>query len=457
MKIKEIKTPSILIEGHKKLRHPELLGRGDVVVYQYGEWVGIMALADEKSFVAASDFGSHDVWYFDDIPEGAELYEAEEEERQWGVMQFLDTVYQKNEWGASNPLASFLMNECPTKDYGLDESRKWNLCFTALRAIPYYVTEDSWNELWQCVVAGLQETGLEFNRFRTELYCYLHAVMMVCKSTDYVQLRESRMNEVTRNWSHLSWMYGMALGRIVGNGFNTFTAEVNQLHSDYHCPYLHLYLPLVEANVEKICKLNKVEKEWKLRSAIDRMRLKMEQTDQNLDLDELYKILFPKHFQKMMAEYYPLSSIKELKDELKLKSERIAELESTTAVSEYLTRYNELLHDFRELARNFLTYEELGQLILQLSTPLAEQVVGDLCITLYEKKAWMEQMPKILKAIREKKNERMVPAEALEQSQNMVEELAKRPTVSTMILEQNNHYGELSRNENLTIELTNDD
>lgn len=457
MKIKEIKAPSILIEEHEKKHNPELLGRGDVVVYKYDDWAGIMVLDSEKRFVAASDFSGHDVWYFDDIPEGTELYEPTDEEQQWGVMKFFTTMYCGEEWQTANPLTTFLANECPTKDYGMDQYWQRSLCFAVLRVLPHYIAEESKDELWKSVVDGLQDTGLEFNRFRTEMYCYLHAVLMVCKSVDDAYTRKRRIAEMTNNWGHFSWMYGMALGRIIGNAFNTFTAEVNQLHTDYRSPYLHLYLPLVEANVEKIYKLNKVEKEWKLRTAIDKMRLKMEQSEQHNDLDNLYKMLFPKHFQKMMAEYRPLASIKELKEELTAKSERIAELEATAAVSEYLARYNELLQDFRELAANSVTYEELGQLILQLSTPQAEQVVADLCITLYEKKAWMEQMPKILKAIREKKNERMVPAEALEQSQNMVEELAKRPTVGTMILEQNNHYGELSRNKNLTIELTNDD
>lgn len=273
--------------------------------------------------------------------------------------------------------------------------------------LPWCVDNINWSEakqeLWKIAYKDIQDIGLQFNRARVECFCFLIGVLMIADSTkDDYKLRVL-LQLFKRNWFHFVWMYSMTIGRLMGTDLKNFTGVVHQLDNVVRKPFLHLYLPLIESNVDKICQYNPSEKRYKLEKAIQKMQ-KVEALEQkNSDLDELYGILFPRHFQQAMAETRPAATIEGLRKEIVAKEQTIVELEKklTTNISSYKSQYDTLLDDFEALANASVTFEEIEKGLLSLSRSTAEDVLSRLSITLAGNKRFMEVYPRLLDKVRQ--------------------------------------------------------
>ena len=121
------------------------------------------------------------------------------------------------------------------------------------------------------------------------------------------------------------------------------------------------------------------------------------------DLDEIYQILFPKHFRQAMADSRPAATIEGLKQEVASKEIQIKELENklSASVVEYNSKYQALLSDFEELAKASVSFDVLKNNLLQLSRNTAEQVIAHLLLTFDEDERILKALKKIKKAVRD--------------------------------------------------------
>ena len=342
------------------------------------------------------------VWYSDSLPENIELYDATEAEKLWVVNFYFNHRYiQNKDLKGQNPFVAFINAECPRLDNPtyIDD----DFCRFFLRRVPQVLDRSKWAEVKQALWQAIQQSsGLQYNRYRVEFYCYLIGVLMIAESWPEGREELWKLDLFQRNWDHFSWMYGMAVGRVVGSGLHNFTAVVKHTGQNDRKHYLHLYLPIVENNTEKILSFND-DKPYRLFDAIRQMREEEAKVEQATDLDELYQIVFPKHFLLAMAEDRPAATIEELRQVVAEKDKKLLEYENrlSTSVTEFNAKYEALLRDFEALARASLRFDKLEENLKKLSRPTAEQIIADMMLTFDEDERILGELKKIKTAIRE--------------------------------------------------------
>lgn len=286
---------------------------GEVVAYKSGSSIGVMLLESPNWFIAATHFNSDPeyIWRSAEVPDKTIFFTPDEDEKKWGYDEFILHLFSpENEpLDKSNPILNYL--ERNSKHVSHYQSRY--VLRDIVKRIPLHVEDIKsyenliWNE-------GLRDIGVDFDRYRAEIFCYFLSVVRIW---EYAKEDEQRyfylLWQLDEHWEHLSWMFGMALGRVLGSDDKNFTSQINHLDSKKRSMYIHLYLPLVEANIEKYPDYNNVEKKGKLTNAVAKIKLTGEREKQDTDLDELFGILFPNHFRRVMSENHPESSIAELK------------------------------------------------------------------------------------------------------------------------------------------------
>ena len=160
---------------------------------------------------------------------------------------------------------------------------------------------------------------------------------------------------------------------------NNFTAVVKQAGQGRRAHYLHLYLPLVENNVDKICKYSN-DNRYKLEDAIRQMRVVEAREEQKTDIDNLYGTLFPKHFLHAMSSSRPAATIADLKEEVVAKDQRIKELED--AVDDVTNKYNNVLEQLKNAVKDVesdkFSPEDLMAAFLRFPTELAISFYGSM-------------------------------------------------------------------------------
>lgn len=405
----DLPQPDIRYRARKYL---DDLRTGDIVIYckmnnSDHYTTGVMVIGDYKMFLVATNWDCNgEMWYNDSIDENTYLFAANEEEISWGTRFLFNYLYcsddQKNVLEA---ILKFVEDTFP-KENGINWREK-ERCMNYMIELPWCVSNVDWNEakkqLWKIAYKEIQDTGLQFNKARVELFCFLIGVLMIADSTiDQVKLKEL-LRTFKNEWSHFIWMYALTIGRLMGTDLKNFTGVVHQLDNSVRVPYLHLYLPLIEGNVDKICKYNPSEKRYKLENAIRKMQRVEALERKRTDLDELYQILFPKHFRQAMADNRPAATIADLQQEVATKDEQIKSLESklSASVTEYKNKYEALLHDFEELARASLKFDVLESNLKKLSRSTAEQIIADMMLTFDEDERILKALKKIKKAVRD--------------------------------------------------------
>ncbi len=376
---------------------------GGVYAFRMKNRTGIIIMETPSWFLAAVNLYEEEgrIWMTDELPEGIELYEASEEEKKWGLEYYLDYYG----YGKPCPILYFVEHKSPNEYYS-DVPHVWNFCFDMIENYPFFESTQlyvSFVELTGKVEEILKEdTGLQFNPYRTELYCYLMAVLNIFTHADDEVTCNYNIRLLRKNWYHFSWMFGMVIGRVIGSKLQNFTSVVNVLgNSKDREKYLHLYLPLVEANVDKICHYSAIEKRDKLTKAIEKMKLNEQRTEQETDLDKLYEIVFTSSFVKTMNESRPAAEIAELKQSInslrKLIDEQNVELSN-------LRPLKKMADDMTNgLNNNSISFDALGKAIVETDDPeKAKQIFWCLDWNLEDDKTWVSRRHEIIAKIKER-------------------------------------------------------
>ena len=386
---------------YRKRILPYSLQCGSVVAFrlwQYGKArTGIIVMEYSNWMLAAVNLCEEEgrIWYSDELPDGIELYEANEEETLWGLRYYLDYYYADNEKHKGiSPLIAFINGECPK-----DDNNSWavTLCQEMLTRVPNLIDKSEWTGLKDIVSQLIMRTsGLQYDRFRIEYYCFLIGVLMIAEHEQEIYRRKEKIELLRKNWDQFSWMYGIGIGRVLGSRLHNFTAVINQTAQGRRKHYLHLYLPLAECFIDKICKYND-DKRDKLQEAIAKARIFEAREKQETDLDELYGILFPKHSLEALSSNRPASTIAEMREEIAAQEQKISSLESrlTASISDFNRRYEALLHNFEALVKVSITFDEIRKGLGELSRTTAEGVLEKLSITLADNKRFMDELPKL--------------------------------------------------------------
>lgn len=395
----------------------EILRNGDIVAYYRAGFdglnytrnprTGVMVIRDSDMFLLASNWtGNGCVWYNDMIGYEVELYDANEDEKSWAFRALFNYQYVDDDDKSGIEAVKRFVDHAFPKENNVDD-RQIAYCMRMSVELPWCFKGIDWglakSELWDIAYKEILETGLQFNRYRVECFCFLIGVLMIAeKVKNEIDCR--RMLKLYRyNWRHFIWMYAMVIGRLMGTELKNFTSVVNQFDNNCRKPYLHLYLPIIERNIDKICMYNPSEKRYKLENAIKKMQ-KVEALEvKSTDLDELYSILFPKHFQQAMAENRPAATIADLKEKLAEKDKTIVELNNklTSSIDEFNKQRETMYADFEELANASVTFKEIETGLLKLSRPMAEDVLARLSITLAGNKNFMGEYPKLLEKVQQ--------------------------------------------------------
>ena len=245
-------------------------------------------------------------------------------------------------------------------------------------------------------------------------------------STDEVKLELFK-----REWNQFSWMYGMAIGRVIGTALNNFTAVVNQVGQNKRKHYLHLYLPLVENNIEKICNY-KIDNRYKLEEAIRKARGKEALEEQKPDLDELYHILFPKHFVLAMADSRPAATIADLKEKLAERDQIITKLQAD--IDDVSRKYNAVLEQLKnavdDVENDRISGEDLTESFLMFPTELALSYYGTMSALFALNATWQKYAPRIFEKIMNKQKEQK---DRQEQMDEAVKKSLKEPTTQNIL------------------------
>ena len=387
---------------YRKRILPYSLHRGSVVAFrsrQYGKVrTGIIVMESSDWMLAAVNLYEEEgrIWVYDDLPDEIELYEANEEETLWGLAYYLEYYYTDNEeYKGLHPLIAFINSECP-KDYN-NSWRAVSLCQEMLTRVPDLIDKSEWASLKNNVSQLVMQTsGLQYDRFRMEYYCFLIGVLMIAEHEQDNFSRKEKIQLLRKNWGQFSWMYGIGIGRVLGSALHNFTAVINQTSQNKRKHYLHLYLPLAECFTEKICKYND-DKLEKLQEAIRKAKIVEAREKQEPDLDELYGILFPKHSLEALSSNRPASTIAEMREKMAAQEQKISSLESrlTASISDFNRRYEALLHNFEALVKVSITFDEIKKGLGELSRTTAEGVLEKLSITLADNKRFMDELPKL--------------------------------------------------------------
>ena len=405
-------TPNL---RYRRQKYREDLQSGDIVTYYRAGWngynysrnprIGVMVVCDSDSFLIAGNWdGCGNVWTNDVISPEIELYEPNEIEKSWGLRALFKYQYVYDEDNSGIEAVKRFVEHAFPKDSSVSWPQQ-EYCRNMSAELPWCVNNIDWakakKELWGIAYKEILNTGLQFNRYRVECFCFLIGVLMIAdKAKDDYECKQL-LRSYRRNWGHFVWMYAMVIGRLMGTELKNFTGVVHQFDNNYRKPYLHLYMPLVESNIDKICRYNPSENRYKLEAAIKKMQ-KVEALEiKNTDLDELYSILFPKHFQQTMAENRPAATIADLQEKLAEKDKTIVELNNklTASIDEFDKQREKMYADFVALANASVTFDEIETGLLRLSRPMAEDVLARMSMALVTNERFMAEYPKLLEKV----------------------------------------------------------
>ncbi len=411
--------------------HPYMLHRGSVVAFRYWDMnrprTGIIVMDSRTMMLVAinlCDENEDGAWYMDELPDKIELYEAEKEEKLWGLKFFLEKEYSERlGFDGQNPYIAFINHE---------SQREGSFCKDFLSHVPYILEKSEWEPLKQLLWQTIQQSGgLQFNRVRTESYCYLIGVLMIAETWSNDFTDEIKLELFKNEWYQLSWMYGMVIGRVIGTALNNFTAVVNQVGQGRRANYLHLYLPLVENNIDKICRYSN-DNRYKLEEAIRKARQKEALEEQKPDLDELYHILFPKHFVLAMADSRPAATIADLKEKLAERDQIITKLQAD--IDDVSKKYNAVLEQLKnavnDVENDRISGEDLTESFLMFPTELALSYYGTMSALFALNATWQKYAPRIFEQIMNKQKEQQERKD-LKQDKilDSMEKAANKPTI----------------------------
>lgn len=388
----------------RKMIYPYYLNRGDVVAFKSRDQrTGIIVMEFSDMMMVAVNLYEEEgrLWYSDFLPEDLLLFEASEEEKLWGYQFFLERESAINDSYYKNHFISFIDAESPKDDQDYVGKFCIELLSRAHKMLDIQQRRVLKKELGEVI---MQSRGLQFNRLRMENYCFLMGILMIAEHSGENEV-DVRIDEYRKNWRHFSWMFGMIIGRVIGSRLHNFTAVVNQTGQNPRNGYLHLYLPLVENNIDTICLYNDDDRE-RLKNAIEKMRRKESLVQQSTELDYLYRLLFPKYFKDAMSSQRPAATIAELRKEIAAKDKKIKDLELSvnSLKNQYEETVKKLTDAVNAVEKDLITPNNLRDAFLRFDSNMAHTLFGSVATLLINNPTWQKYAPKIQQAIIEKQD-----------------------------------------------------
>jgi len=387
----------------RKMINPYFLHRGDVVAFKSeNQRTGIIVMEYSDMMMVAVNLYEEKgrLWYSDPLPAGLNLFEASEEEKLWGYQFFLEyeSAINSRYYNKSHFIA-FIESECPKENDGSHERFCFDFLSKAHEMLDIQQRQVLKKELGEVI---MQSRGLQFNRLRMENYCFLMGILMIAEHSGEDDI-DFIIDEYRKNWCHFSWMFGMIIGRVIGSRLYNFTAVVNQTGQNPRNGYLHLYLPLVENNIDTICLYTDDNRE-RLKNAIEKMRRKESLVQQSTELDDLYGILFPKYFKDAMSSQRPAATIAELRKEIAAKDKKIEDLESSVnnLKNQYEETVTKLTDAVNAVEKDLITPNNLRDAFLRFDSNMAHTLFGSVATLLTNNPTWQKYAPQIQQAIIEK-------------------------------------------------------
>lgn len=393
--------PNVLVRSHYS-HSPSL---GEIYAFEYNCRTGILVAEDEKKYyLAVNLYGEKgNISTFGLLPDDIIIYDASEEEKQWAREACFLLLSQEHATSNRSQVGEFIHKYC--HNYSTQSFCREHLC-----ALPWFqLVKDDKNFLQAAKREALKEItdiGLQYDREKVEMYCFLIGVLMISENrekNDAKRLLEQFIN----NWYQFSWMYGMILGRVMGCSLANFTSMLNSVVNSRK-QYIHLYLPLVENNIDKIMKYSTLDKAYKLNNAIAKMKIEEERNEQKDDLDKLYSIVFPRNFKKAMSTNLPSATIKEMKEELEKKNEQVNHWKKTA--EQLLTELNNITSSMEKQVCDSLSMEEVSTAILSMKTEVGRLVFSNLDFKLRKNEVWQKGRMNLLDKLEEKEKRETVSA-----------------------------------------------
>ena len=382
------------------------LHRGSVVAFKKWEGAkertGIIVMESKEWMLVAVNLYREEgrIWINDELPDDVELYEAFPDEKVWGMKYFLETEAEGNpSYQGKHPVIAFIDSEC--SHCAENQVPIASFCLDMLSCVPMFVDQSEWADLKAHLrQAIVHKDRLQFNRYRMEYYCFLMGVLMIAEHDQEEIARKSRLKLFRDNWWQFSWMYAIGIGIVLGTDFQNFTSVIHQTGHTRRKHYLHLYLPLAERFFSKICSYG-VDKPEKLRLAIEKMKETEAREEQYTDLDELFAIVFPKHFTEALSNNRPAGSIADLKKEIAAKDQSIIELNA--AIDNFSNSYNKVLEEFAATVKsaesNNISADDLAASFLQFTPNIALSFFGTVSTLLSHHPTWQKFAPQIKQQI----------------------------------------------------------
>lgn len=386
----------------RKMINPYFLHRGDVVAFKSeNQRTGIIVMEYSDMMMVAVNLYEEKgrLWYSDPLPAGLNLFEASEEEKLWGYQFFLEYESAISSLYYKNHFISFIDAESPKNDHDYVGKFCIELLSRAHKMLDIQQRQVLKKELGEVI---MQSRGLQFNRLRMENYCFLMGILMIAEHSGEDDI-DFIIDEYRKNWCHFSWMFGMIIGRVIGSRLYNFTAVVNQTGQNPRNGYLHLYLPLVENNIDTICLYTDDNRE-RLKNAIEKMRRKESLVQQSTELDDLYGILFPKYFKDAMSSQRPAATIAELRKEIAAKDKKIEDLELSvnSLKNQYEETVTKLTDAVNAVEKDLITPNNLRDAFLRFDSNMAHTLFGSVATLLTNNPTWQKYAPQIQQAIIEK-------------------------------------------------------
>lgn len=386
----------------RKMINPFYLHRGDVVAFKSRDQrTGIIVMEFSDTMMVAVNLYEEEgrLWYSDLLPEDLLLFEASEEEKLWGYQFFLEYESAISSLYYKNHFISFIDAESPKDDQDYVGRFCIELLSRAHKMLDIQQRQVLKKELGEVI---MQSRGLQFNRLRMENYCFLMGILMIAEHSGGDDI-DVRIDKYRKNWRHFSWMYGMIIGRVIGSRLHNFTAVVNQTGQNSRDSYLHLYLPLVENNIDTIC-LYTDDNPEKLKNAIEKMRGRESLVQQSTELDDLYGILFPKYFKEAMSSQRPAATIAELRKELAERDKKIKDLELSvnSLKNQYEETVSKLTDAVNAVEKDIFTPNNLKDAFLLFDSTMAHTLFGSVATLLTNNSTWQKYAPQIQQAIIDK-------------------------------------------------------
>jgi len=325
-------------------------------------------------------------------------------------------------------------------------------------------TED-WKNLYSNVYPELTKGPKDYNKHRVEYFCQLMAVIMIQNNQELIPEKKIALCKQLRyNWSLFAHLYSIMTGLIIGSDLSNPIQIVNLFH-DNRKEHAHLLIACLKFRPGCL-KARNAYKQVDYNAHYKKLIEAGESKEQDCSCDELFSVIFPKAALDSFSQITPRISAAETQRKLKEQQELIESQSQTIKIwmkkTEQLESRVKELEPFQDLAismrnsylENAIPIETLANSIKAIRDSNVQfQVFAMLNQLLRKDTAWRNHRDELEEEIGKRffgdenaathEQTEMLRAN-LEQQTNILQEVANKKTIGTLVMEQHNHGGGLS-------------